>query len=147
MKHNSVQGKESLTIEKISINCSFPNSSFCYIYFFFLLLIRKSLQYIYNYQLLAVILVIQLNVFIRCLGSQIGLFSTCYKKVWHIILMNNKMSLVGIPRWLSSLAPAFGPGRDPGVPGSSPASGSRHGACVSLCLCLCLSLSLYVYHD
>uniref|UniRef100_A0A8C0QPV1 Protein kinase domain-containing protein n=1 Tax=Canis lupus familiaris TaxID=9615 RepID=A0A8C0QPV1_CANLF len=26
------------------------------------------------------------------------------------------------------MAPAFGPGRDPGVPGSSPASGSLHGA-------------------
>ena len=38
--------------------------------------------------------------------------------------------------------PAFGPGRDPGVPGSSPTSGSLQGACFSLCLCLCLSLSL-----
>ena len=34
----------------------------------------------------------------------------------------------GIPGWLSCLAPAFGPGRDPGVPGLSPASGSCHGA-------------------
>ena len=25
-----------------------------------------------------------------------------------------------------------------GVPGSSPTSGSLHGACFSLCLCLCL---------
>ena len=49
----------------------------------------------------------------------------------------------GIPGWLSGLAPAFGPGRDPGDPGLSPTSGSRHGACFSLCLCLCLSLSLY----
>ena len=32
-------------------------------------------------------------------------------------------------------------GYDPGDPGSSPASGSLHGACFSLCLCLCLSLS------
>ena len=38
--------------------------------------------------------------------------------------------------------PAFGPGRDPGVLGSSPTSGSLHGVCFSLCLCLCLSLSL-----
>ena len=30
---------------------------------------------------------------------------------------------------------------DPGVPGSSPTSGSLHGACFSVCLCLCLSLS------
>ena len=48
----------------------------------------------------------------------------------------------GIPGWLSGLVPAFGPGHDPGVPGSSPTSGSLHRACFSLCLCLCLSLSL-----
>ena len=53
----------------------------------------------------------------------------------------------GIPGWFSRLAPAFGPGRDPGVPGSSPVSGSRRGACFSLSLCLCLSLSLCVYHE
>ena len=45
-----------------------------------------------------------------------------------------------IPGWLSGLAPAFGPGRDPGVPGLTPTLGSLHGACFSLCLCLCLSL-------
>ena len=33
-------------------------------------------------------------------------------------------------------------GCDPGVPGSSPTSGSLHGACFSLCLCLCLFLSV-----
>ena len=27
---------------------------------------------------------------------------------------------IGTPRWLSGLAPAFSPGHDPGVPGSSP---------------------------
>ena len=37
---------------------------------------------------------------------------------------------------------AFSPGPDPGDLGSSPTSGSLHGACFSLCLCLCLSLSL-----
>ena len=42
---------------------------------------------------------------------------------------------------------AFGSGRDPGVPGWSPMSGSLHGACFSLCLCLCLSLSLCVSHE
>uniref|UniRef100_A0A8C0P2I2 Metadherin n=1 Tax=Canis lupus familiaris TaxID=9615 RepID=A0A8C0P2I2_CANLF len=53
----------------------------------------------------------------------------------------------GIPGWHSGLAPAFGPGRDPGDPGSNPASGLPvHGACFSLCLCLCLSLSLCDYH-
>ena len=56
-----------------------------------------------------------------------------------------KKDMRGIPGWLSSLAPAFGPGLDPGVRGSSPTSGSLHGACFSLCLCLCLSL--YVYHE
>ena len=35
------------------------------------------------------------------------------------------------PWWFSSLAPAFGPGCDPGVPRSSPAWGSWHGACPS----------------
>ena len=38
----------------------------------------------------------------------------------------------------------FGLGCDPGDPGSSPTSGSLHGACFSLFLCLCLSLSLSV---
>ena len=42
----------------------------------------------------------------------------------------------GIPGWLSSLTPAFGLGHGPGVQRSSPASGSLHGACFSLCLCL-----------
>ena len=37
---------------------------------------------------------------------------------------------------------AFSPGRDPGDLGSSPTSGSLHGAWFSLCLCLCLPLSL-----
>ena len=31
----------------------------------------------------------------------------------------------GQPQWLSGLAPAFGPGCDPGDPGSSPTSGSN----------------------
>ena len=47
--------------------------------------------------------------------------------------------MTGIPGWLSGLVPAFGPGHDPGVPGSSPASGSLHGACFCLCLCVCVS--------
>ena len=42
-------------------------------------------------------------------------------------------------QWSSA---AFSPDRDPGVPGSSPTSGSLRGACFSLCLCLCLSLCL-----
>ena len=51
-------------------------------------------------------------------------------------LIKNDM---GIPGWLSSLAPAFGPGRNPGVPESSPTLGSPHGACFSLCLSLSVS--------
>ena len=46
------------------------------------------------------------------------------------------------------LASAFSPGRDPRVPGSSPMSGSLHGACFSLCLvsasvcvCVCVCFS------
>ena len=49
---------------------------------------------------------------------------------------------MGIPGWLSGLGPAFGPGCDPGVPGSGPESGFLHGACLCLCLCLSLSVSL-----
>ena len=55
-------------------------------------------------------------------------YSTCKKKY------------VGIPGWLSGLAPAFGPGRDPGDPGSSSTLGFLHGAFFFLHLCLCLSL-------
>ena len=46
---------------------------------------------------------------------------------------------LGTTGWLSGRASAFGPGRDPGVQGSSPISGSQRGACFS-CLCFCLSL-------
>ena len=45
-----------------------------------------------------------------------------------------------ISGWRSGLAPAFGPGPDPGDLGWSPTSGSLHGAC----FCLCLSLYLCV---
>ena len=55
---------------------------------------------------------------------------------------HKKLFTIGIPGWRNGLAPAFGPGRDPGDPGSSPTLGSLQGACFSLCLCLCLSLSL-----
>ena len=39
----------------------------------------------------------------------------------HSKKVRNRM---GIPGWCSGLAPAFGPGRDPGDPGSNPMSGS-----------------------
>ena len=60
------------------------------------------------------------------------------------------ISNLGIPGWRSGLAPAFGPGRDPGDPGWNPMSGSRCMEPASpsayVCLCLCLSLSLCAYH-
>ena len=49
---------------------------------------------------------------------------------------------IGIPGWLSGLAPAFSPEHDPGVLGLSPTTGSLREACFSLCLYLFLSLSL-----
>ena len=62
---------------------------------------------------------------------------------WATLLIVNYMC-PGIPGWLSGLVPAFSPGRDPGVPGLNPTSGSLHGTCFSLCLCLCLSLSMSI---
>ena len=55
-----------------------------------------------------------------------------------------KTFLIGMPEWLSSWAYAFGSGHDPGVLGLSPASGSLHGACLSLCLCICLSPCVFL---
>ena len=55
--------------------------------------------------------------------------------------------VMGIPGWLSGLAPAFGSGRDPGDPGSSPTSSSLRGACFSLCLCLCLFLCVCLMNE
>ena len=54
----------------------------------------------------------------------------------------------GIPGWPSGLAPAFGPGRNPGDPGSNPTSGSRcmEPASPSACVSASLSLSLCAYH-
>ena len=54
----------------------------------------------------------------------------------------------GIPGWRSGLAPAFGPGRDPGDLGSSPTSGSwcMEPASPSACVSASLSLSLCDYH-
>ena len=49
---------------------------------------------------------------------------------------------VGIPGWRSGLAPAFGPGRDPGDPGSNPTSGSRCMEPASPSACVSASLSL-----
>ena len=51
-------------------------------------------------------------------------------------------SLFRAARVAQQFSAAFSPGCDPGDPGSSPTSGSLHGAHFSLCLCLCLILSL-----
>ena len=72
-------------------------------------------------------------------------WSLCWKVEGQFVCMhpnrvpyffNNK----GTPEWFRGWASAFGSGRDPGVQGLSPASGSLHGACFSLCLCLFLFL-------
>ena len=54
----------------------------------------------------------------------------------------------GIPGWHTGLAPAFGPGHDPGDPGWNPTSGSRcmEPASPSACVSAPLSLSLCDYH-
>ena len=63
-----------------------------------------------------------------------------------LVLENN---VSGIPGWRSGLAPAFGPGCDPGDPGSNPTSGSRcmgpasPSGCVSASLSLILSVCDY----
>ena len=67
-------------------------------------------------------------------------------KLQKIQVLDFKTEPVGIPEWRSSLAPAFGPGRDPGDPGSNPTSGSRCMEPASLSASLSLSLSLCDYH-
>ena len=52
--------------------------------------------------------------------------------------------LIGIPGWRSGLAPAFGPGRDLGDPGSNPTSGSRCMEPASPSACVSASLALSV---
>ena len=52
----------------------------------------------------------------------------------------------GVPGWPGGLVPAFGPGRNPGVRGLSPTSGSRMES-VSPSACVSASLSLYVYRE
>ena len=53
---------------------------------------------------------------------------------------------LGIPGWRSGLVPAFGPGHDPGDPGSNPTSGSlcmepaSPSAYVSASLSLCVTI-------
>ena len=54
-----------------------------------------------------------------------------------------KVVVIGIPGWRSGLAPAFGPGHDPGDLGSNPMSGSRYMEPASRFGCLSLSLCDY----
>ena len=56
-----------------------------------------------------------------------------------------KLLFEGIPGWRSGLAPAFGPGRDPGDPGSNPTSGSQCMEPVSPSAYVSASLSLSLY--
>ena len=53
---------------------------------------------------------------------------------------NIKEKNLGIPGWLSGLAPASGPGHDPGVPPQAPCMKSASpSACVFAPLSVCLS--------
>ena len=86
--------------------------------------------------------------------SLLGMHTTSVRAHWEMnaecyfcfLPFFHKSKNLGIPGWLSSLVPAFGPGHDPGVPGLSPTSGSLRGACSSLCLCdLSLFLSQIIF--
>ena len=62
------------------------------------------------------------------------------------VALSRELEMRGIPGSLSGLAPPSAQGviletRDPGDLGSSPTSGSLHGACFSLCLSLSVSLT------
>ena len=88
------------------------------------------------------------NIVLLQVSASLHMLYSCGLKIgllfspWQISIYLLKCNL-GIPGWRRGLAPAFGPGRDPGDPGPSI---PVHGACFSLCLCLCLSLSLCDYH-
>ena len=56
------------------------------------------------------------------------------------VITSIKTNMFGIPGWRSGLAPAFGPGRDPGDPGSNPTSGSRCMEPASVSACVSASL-------
>ena len=72
---------------------------------------------------------------------------TC--SVFHCLL-RKALKVFSRATWVAQrFSATFSPGPDPGGLGSSPTSGSLHGACFSLCLCLCrsLALSLCVSHE
>ena len=69
--------------------------------------------------------------------------------LWKTVRRFLKVLKIGIPGWRSSLAPASGPGHDPGDPGSNPTSGSRcmePASPLPESLPPSLSLSLCDYH-
>ena len=92
-------------------------------------------------------------ILICCPGSFVGA-DGCYGFFFFLFLRSATMILigmtlklrVGIPGWRSGLAPAFGPGRDPGDPGSNPTSGSRCMEPASPSAYVSASLSLCDYH-
>ena len=65
-----------------------------------------------------------------------------------IMETNENEDTMGMPGWRSGLAPAFGPGHDPGYPGSNPTSGAQcmEPASPSAYVSASLSLSLCAYH-
>ena len=84
----------------------------------------------------------------KSLRQGLTYFSVYYNNYWQIYLHNLplKMKALGIPGWRNGLAPAFGPGHDPGDPGSNPTSGSRCMEPASPSACVSASLSLCDYH-
>lgn len=74
-----------------------------------------------------------------CLSHFSVLIPSNWRSAFACILFNkhlNNITMHRAPAWLSGRATAFGSGHDPGVPGSSPMSGSLQGTYFSLCLCL-----------
>ena len=71
-----------------------------------------------------------------------------HKEIENLNRPTTSKKFEGIPGWRSGLAPAFGPGRDPGDLGSNPTSGSQcmEPASPSAYVSASLSLSLCDYH-
>ena len=63
-----------------------------------------------------------------------------------VVTVQFKILLLGIPGWRSGLVPAFGPGREPGDPGSNPTAGSQciEPASPSAYISASLSLSVII---